>query len=147
MCTPAPKVRFNGISCAQATFYFHGIEDVFPYMSWKFYVVLSFHCEWSEYFVEVSTFHHVCLRIFICKSFVFHILLQKEKKSLKYFLNAELVRIFFLARKHHISVFKKYWLLNMPCLKDLIFEWCGSLERGMISLSLTKVQNYTVHHL
>ncbi|GFY70425.1 uncharacterized protein TNIN_94741 [Trichonephila inaurata madagascariensis] len=45
-------LKFNGIACAQATFYYQGIENAFPTISWKLYVMLCFYCEWSEYFVE-----------------------------------------------------------------------------------------------
>ncbi|GFY44658.1 uncharacterized protein TNIN_252151, partial [Trichonephila inaurata madagascariensis] len=44
----------NGITCAQATSYFESVGCIFPPISWKFYIMLCFHCEWSEYFVECA---------------------------------------------------------------------------------------------
>lgn len=45
-------LKSNGITCKEATFYFESIDSVFPPISWKFYFMLCFHCEWSEYFIE-----------------------------------------------------------------------------------------------
>ncbi|GFQ96084.1 uncharacterized protein TNCT_372681 [Trichonephila clavata] len=48
-------LKSNGITCAQATSYFESIGCIFPPVSWKFYIMLCFHCEWSEYFVECAS--------------------------------------------------------------------------------------------
>ncbi|GFS76019.1 uncharacterized protein NPIL_302941 [Nephila pilipes] len=45
-------LKSNGITCEKATAYYESVGSNFPPVDWKFYIMLCFQCEWSEYFVE-----------------------------------------------------------------------------------------------
>ncbi|GFS85787.1 uncharacterized protein TNCV_2973301 [Trichonephila clavipes] len=75
-------LKSNGITCAQATSYFESVGCVFPPISWKFYIMLCYLCEWSEYFVECA----VQLESYILKTVVKNILkFELAEEPLRYY--------------------------------------------------------------